>query len=113
MKEKKFSIYYIIPYEFFIPASADGLSLESELRKVSRTFLSILAVLNSAEVWLVSARLPISNFSKPLPSLWESFRVHQLELVSPSTSCSIAFFSSLEMSTYLLLLIYSFEGFSY
>ena len=51
---------------------------DSKSPQVSRTFLSILANLNNAVVWLVSVL--------PLP-----FQVHQLQLVSLSLSCSIAF----------------------
>ena len=60
----------------------------SESPKVSRTLLSILADLNNAVVWVVSALL-ISNFSSPHPKPLESFRVHRLQSVLPSTSCSI------------------------
>ena len=45
-------------------------------------------------VWMVSTHPLISNFSSPLSKLRVSFRVHQLQLVSPSISCSITFFSS-------------------
>ena len=40
---------------------------------------------------MVSTRPPIYNSSRPSSSIWGPFRVHQLQLVSPSPSCSIAF----------------------
>ena len=46
-------------WEFFTPASADGLSLEFEWEQVSRTLTSILADFNSAVVFLFPI-LPIS-----------------------------------------------------
>ena len=81
--------YYITPSEFFIPALADGLSLESP--QVSRTILSILADLSYTVVWVISVRPPISNFSNFLTIPWRSFRAHRLQLVSTSLPCSLAF----------------------
>ena len=54
--------------EFFTSALADGFWLEFEWQQVpqvSRTLLNILAVLNSAVVWMVSTRPPTSKFSSP------------------------------------------------
>ena len=42
---------------------ADGLSIESQWQQVSSNLLSILADLNNAAVWMVSARPLISNSS--------------------------------------------------
>ena len=58
--------YYLALYEFFIPALAGGLSLESKWKQVSsgfRTFLSILADLDNTVLWIFSNLLLISNFS--------------------------------------------------
>ncbi len=56
--------------EFFTSANADGLSLEFEWQQVSRTLLSILAVLNNVVVWMVSTHPPTSKssslFNNPL-----------------------------------------------
>ena len=38
---------------------------DSKSPQVSRTLLSILAVLNNVVVWMLSTRLPISKFSSP------------------------------------------------
>ena len=51
---------------FFAPALADGVFLKFEWQhifQVSKTLLGILADLDNAVVWIVSARLPISNSS--------------------------------------------------
>ena len=63
-----FVLYFIIiiySLEFFTSALADGLSLEFEWQQVSRTLLSILAVLNNAVVWMVSTLPLTSKFSSP------------------------------------------------
>ena len=65
---------------------------DSKSPQVSRTLLSILTDLNTAVVWTVSIRPSIFNSPNPLTkSLWRLFQVHQLQSVSPSLSCSIAF----------------------
>ena len=61
-------IIIIIPSEFFISALADSLSLKFEWQQVSRTLLSILAVLNNAVVWVVSTRPSTSKSSIPFDS---------------------------------------------
>ena len=50
--------------EFFTSTLADTLSLEFEWQQVSRTLLSILAVLNNAVFWMVSPRPPTSKSSR-------------------------------------------------
>ena len=56
---------------------------------VSRTKLSILADLNNAGIWMVSARLPISNISSPLYqafgdfSKWPSYHWYHRHLHVP------------------------------
>ena len=60
--------------------------------QVSRTFLSILANLNKAVVWMVSIHSLISSSSSyAFPSHWGLFQVHQLQLVLLSPSCSTGF----------------------
>ena len=58
--------------KFLTSVLTDGLSLEFEWQQVSsvspqvsRTLLSILAVLDNAEVWMVSTRPPTSKSSSP------------------------------------------------
>ena len=56
------------PSEFFTSALADGFhwSLsDSKSPQVSRTLLSILAVLNNAVVWMVTTQPPTSKSSRP------------------------------------------------
>ena len=68
-------IIIIVSCEFFTPALADGLSIESERGKflpVSRTQLSILADLSNTIVWMVSAGPPISNSSSPITNPLET-----------------------------------------
>ena len=55
-------IYYL---KFFTSALADDLSMEIKWPQVSRTLLSILAVLNNAVVWMISTRPPASKSSSP------------------------------------------------
>ena len=56
------------PWEFFTSVLADGLLLilgDCKSPQVSRTLLSILAVLNNAVVWMVSTHSLISKSSSP------------------------------------------------
>ena len=60
--------FFFYSLEFFTPALADGLSpdlSDSKSLQVSRTLLSILAILNNAVVWMVSTRRPTSKSSSP------------------------------------------------
>ena len=59
----RYYFFLLLFWEFFIPALADGLPLES--LQVSGTLLSILADLNNALVWMVSTRRLISKSSSP------------------------------------------------
>ena len=66
--------YYYYPFSFFHISfswwSFTGVWVTASLLKSPKTLLSILVVLNSAVVWMVSTRTPISKssspFSKPL-----------------------------------------------
>ena len=66
---------------------------ESKSPQVSRTLLSILAVLNNAVVWMVSTRPPTTKSSSP-------FSKH---------ACSTVFFNSLARSRYLSFFLHSFS----
>ena len=57
--------YYLLLESFFTSALIDGLSLKFKREHVSRTLLSILAVLNKAVVWMVSTSPIISKSSSP------------------------------------------------
>ena len=93
----------LLSYYFFqdFHTSSFGILSYNKSPQVSRTFLSILAELNNAVVWMVSAHSPISNssssFTKPLR-------------IVPSAPITIGititfhyFFSSLARSKYLPL----------
>ena len=61
-------IIIILSLELFTSALADSFSLKSERQQVvssSRTFLSILAVLDNVVVWMVSTRPQTSKSSSP------------------------------------------------
>ena len=72
----------------------------SKYPQVSRTHLSILAVLNNAVVWIVCSRPPTykspSSFNNPLVTN----RKHQSQFVKLSPSYSIVFFNSIARSSY-------------
>ena len=61
----------------------------SKTPRVSRTLLGILADINKAAIWMFSIRPLISNSPDPFSILWGLFRVHYLQLVFPSLSCSM------------------------
>ena len=88
----------------FMPALADSFSLEYEWQQVSRTLLSILAV-----VWMFSAHLLISkssnHFSKPLGIVPST-------LISIGITATFMFHSLLSFlarSKYLFLFVFSFS----
>ena len=56
----------LILLDFFTSSLDDGLSQEFEWQQVSRTLLSILAVLNNDIVWMVSTRPATSKSPNPL-----------------------------------------------
>ena len=106
--ENLFGNYYITPCEFFTPALADGLSLEFKWQQISSGLQN-----SSQNSGRPQQRCSLdglcSSFSTPptlLLNLWESFQVHQLQLVSPSPSCS-TYFCSLSKSKYLSLFSFS------
>ena len=72
----------------------------SKSSQVSRTLLSILAVINNAIVWMVSTRPPTSKssspFSKPLVTVPKAPIT-----IGMSPACSTVFFNSLARSRYL------------
>ena len=83
-------IIIIIHWQFFESVLADGFlsSLsDSKSSHVYRTFLSILADLNNAVIWMVCTHPLISKSS----SAFDSFVTHSLQLVKTSLSCSSVF----------------------
>ena len=100
-------IYTHTPLDFF--HIADGLSLEFEWQQVSRTLLSIIAVLN-AVVWMVSTRLPASKSSNPFINPFSycikrtNHNWYNCHLYVP-----LFFFNSLARSRYLSIFSHSFS----
>ena len=97
-------IIIIHSIELFTSALPDGFSLsDSKSPQVSRTLLSILAVLNNNVVWMVSTRPPISKssstFSNPLVTV-----PNALITIGIIVTCMFhSFFSSLARSRFLSL----------
>ena len=79
---------------------------DSKFPQISRTLLSIQTDLDNAVVWIVSTFLWFLSLLVP-------YQVHQLQLVLPSTSCSIVclFFSYLAKSIYSFISSFSFFSF--
>ena len=68
---------------------------DSKIPQVSRTLPSILTDLYNTVVWkspLVLQSLHQTSSPILVPKFWWLYRAHQLQLVSPSISCSIVFF---------------------
>ena len=94
--------YYYYYYYYSIRVFHWSMS-DSKSPQVSRTLLSVLAVLNNAVVWMVSTRPPICKSSSPFSNPLDT-----LPKLSPS--CSIVFFfNSLARSRYLSLFSLSFS----
>ena len=62
---------------------------DSNSLQVSRILLSILSDLNTAVVWMISTCPLLFNPPDLLLILWWLYRVHQLQLISPSPLCII------------------------
>ena len=82
---------------------------DSKSPQVSRTLLSILAILNNAVVWMVSTRPPIfkssSLFSNPLVTVQNA----PITICIIVTSMFHSFFNSLARSRYLSFFSHSFS----
>ena len=100
-------IIYLL--EFFTSALADGLSLEFEWQQVSRTLLSILAVLNNVVVWMVSTRPPTSKSSSPFSNPLVTVPNAPITIGIIVTCMFHSFFSSLARSRYLSFFSHSFS----
>ena len=94
--------YYYYPLEFFTSVLADGFQWglsDSKSPQVSRTRLSILAVLSNAFVWIVSTRPPTSKSSSPFNN--PLVTVLNAPIKSQSAQSFDSFFNSLARSRYL------------
>ena len=81
----------------------------SKSPQVSRTLLSILAVLNNAVVWMVSTRLPTSKSPSPFNNPLVNVLKAPITIGTIVTFMSYSFFNSLARSRYLFFFSYSFN----
>ena len=98
--------------QLFTSAVADGFSLASEWQQcpqVSRTLLSILAVLNNAVVWMVSTRKPTSKSSSPFSNPLVTVPNAPITIGILFTCMFHIFFNSLARSIYLSFFSHSFS----
>ncbi len=108
------NIIIIIIYssEIFTSALADGFhrSLsDSKSPQVSRTLLSILAVLNNVVVWMVSTRPPTSKSSSPFSNPLVTVPSAPITIGIIVTCMLHSFFNSLARSRYLSFFSHSFS----
>ena len=81
---------------------------DSKSPQVSRTLLSILAVLNNAVVWMVSTRPPTSKSSSPFSNPLVTVPNAPITIGIIVTCMFHSFFSSLARSRYLSFFSHSF-----
>ena len=82
---------------------------DSKSPQVSRTFLSILAVLNNTAVWMVSTLLVISKSSSPFNNLLVTVPKAPITIGIIVTFMFHSFFNSLARSRYLSFFSHSFS----
>ena len=87
---------------------------DSKSPQVSRTLLSILAVLNNVVVWMFSNRLPTSKSSSPFINPLDTLPNAPITIGTVVTCMFHSFFNSLARSRYSSFFSNSFlEAFSY
>ena len=77
--------------------------------QVSRTLLSILAVLSNAVIWIVSTRPPASKSSRPFNNPFVIVPKAPIPIGTTVTFMFHRFFNSLERSRYLSLFSHSYS----
>ena len=82
---------------------------DSKSLQISRTLLSILAVLNNAVIWMVSTRPPTSKFSSPFSNPLVTVPNAPITIGIPVTCMLYSFFNSLAKSRYLSFFLHSFS----
>ena len=82
---------------------------DSKSPQVSRTLLSILAVLNNAVVWMVSTRPPTSKPTSPFINPLVTVPKAPITIVIIVTCMFHSFFNSLASSRYLSFFSHSFR----
>ena len=104
-------IIIIITYslEFFKSIFADGLSLEFKSQQVSKTLLSILAVLNNTVVWMVSTYQLTSKSSSPFNNPLVTVTKAPITIGIIVTCMFHSFFNFLARSRYLSFFSHSFS----
>ena len=83
--------------------------IDTKSPQVTRTLLSILAVLNNAVVWMVSTRLSISKFSRPFNNPFVTVPQAPITIGIIVTFMFHSFFNSLARSRYLSFFLHSFS----
>ena len=82
---------------------------DSKSPQVSRTRLSILAILSNAVVWIVSTHLPTSKSSRPFNNPWVTVPNAPITIGTIVTFMFHSFFNSLARSRYLSFFSLSFR----
>ena len=82
---------------------------DSKSPQVSRTLLSILAVLNNAVIWMVSTHPPISKSSSPFSNSLVTVPNAPITIGIIVTFMFHSFFNSLPRSRYLSFFSYAFS----
>ena len=82
---------------------------DSKSPQVSRTLLSILAVLNNVVVWMVSTRPPTSKSSSPFNNSFVTVQNAPITIGIIVTSMFYSFFNSVERLRYLSFIAHSFS----
>ena len=88
---------------------ADCFSLEFEWEQVSRTPLSILAVLSNTVIWIVSTHLPTSKSSGPFNNPFLIVPKASITIGTIITFMFHSFFNPLARSQYLSFFSHSFS----
>ena len=82
---------------------------DSKSPQVSRTLLSILALLSNAVIWIVSTRPPTSKSSRPFNNPWVIVLKAPITIGTIVTFMFHSFFNSLTRSKYLSFFSHSFS----
>ena len=103
--------YYFALLKVFTPALADGFPLESKWQQIWSSSLDFSQYFGRSQQCCSLNGLHSSSYFQVLQSLylWWLYQAHQLQLVSPTLSCSLVFFSSLARSKHLNLFSLSFN----
>ena len=105
LKDVHFVYYYY--YYYYFNYFTHSRVLHTSVTWLFSTWVKVTAsILKSPGLFLVF--WPISTMY-PVPNLWWLYGAQQLQLVSPSLSCSIFFFSFLARSSYLSLFFAFFQ----